>query len=68
MDDQTFWDVSFSQLVAFQYHPANPPEKRVPLDRLAEVVEHMMSIRRFWMRSRAVCTVSALEQEFLDQN
>lgn len=39
---QLAWDMFFGNLVGIQYHPANPPEKRLSLEELAHVADLMV--------------------------
>lgn len=43
--DQLAWDVFFGQIVGIQYHPANPADKRMSLQEIADVVDEMMIVR-----------------------
>jgi len=42
MDNQTFWDIAFAQVVGIQYHPANPSDSRLSLEELALVADEML--------------------------
>lgn len=39
------WDMFFSGVAGFQFHPGNPPEKRLPLSELAALCDEMLAER-----------------------
>lgn len=44
--EQMAWDLFFASVASIQYHPANPPEKRLHMAELAAVADAMMVYRR----------------------
>lgn len=41
----TVFDLYFASIVSLQYHPANPPDKRMSLQECAEVAMRMCMLR-----------------------
>lgn len=50
MDLQTAWAMYFAGIVAFQYHPRNNPEARMPITECARVADEMMEEHHKRMR------------------
>lgn len=48
------FDLYFSGIVAFQYHPANPPKTRMSLDECAEIAARCVEVRSRFFDSEGV--------------
>lgn len=44
MENVTLWQLYFVGIASIQYHPANPPEKRMSLEEAAKVADEMIKI------------------------
>ena len=50
MEDAAVWAVFYSGVVAIQYHPSNPPDKRMSLEDCALVADGML--QEYYFRFR----------------
>lgn len=45
-DEKVFFAMYFGQIVGIQYHPANPSDKRMPLEQAAHIAKEMVMLQR----------------------